>query len=526
MTTTQHPYIAITTAKKTASKPEIEKTYEEVMTVLRRFSAESIVDAALNDLWSAPKDIPKALQSAPWLTLLLVKWAIQDPQVLIRVGQKIPQNTLHELKQRLWDVEPPDSRKEDSFNIFLMFRTIFHCQLEFQRSESWGFLRWASLIAPLDQNHICRQLFREEIGIEPNDFIDLTFLIYASILDGNLKIDKRFLAPLRNHFGKKIDLIFDLYGLSLPDLRIDLQKPNTQDIYGRGELYEFPHLKRWPLVKARSGVYFCWHPLVFARGIEESVHLRLSKHGQRYTDSFSKVFEKYVTTLVQQTNLPHLTEKDIKQRMGPSSPSVEAIILQKDCNVLIEAKMSLFADDVLVQENTKSVFEKTKHLRKAIRQGQTISNLIRSKSEFFEDYSNNCTDYLLVVTSRELIVGDGNQLLRLYSEKEIYEAQLQHHANLPPKNIFVISIEDFENLTTAVREGSLNLQKTLEHAVNANKNPSTSQLLFSDAMKKLNNKWLRPTLIEVGVEDSIKRMENLQNEIKTSLLQKQTGKQT
>lgn len=521
---TIHPsYIGVTTPKNAPPKPEIEEIYEEVMAVLRRFRAESIVDAALNDLWNAPKDKLMAMQSAPWLTLLLVKWAVQDPRVLIRVGPKISHNTLHELKQRLWNAEPPASRKEDDFNVYLMFRTIFHCQLEFQRNESWGFLRWASLIAPLDRNHICRQLFREELGIEPNDFIDLTFLIYASVLDGNLKIEKRFLAPFRNHFGAKIDRIFDLYGLSLPDLRIELQKPNTQDIYGRGELYEFPHLKRWPLVKARNGFYFCWHPLVFSRGIEESVHLRLSRHGQRYTDSFSKVFEKYVITLVQQVNLPYLTEKDIKQRLGPGSSSVEAIIQEKDCNILIEAKMSLFSDDVLVQENTKSAFEKTKHLRKAIHQGQTISNLIRSKPESFDDCPNKTTDYLIVVTSRELIVGNGHQLLRLYSEKNASDVQMQHHVKLPLENIFVISVEDFENLTTAVREGNLNLQLTLEHAVSANKHPSTSQLLFSDAMKKLNSEWRRPPLIEAAVEESIKRMEVLQKA--TNLLEKQMDNQ-
>jgi hypothetical protein len=109
-----------------------------------------------------------------------------------------------------------------------------------------------------------------------------------------------------------------------------------------------------------------------------------------------------------------LTEADYKATAGGTAPSVEVILAGDDCNIFVEAKMSLFADDVMLQDSQTAIFYKTKRVREGIAQGWRVGELIRQHAAFGSQFLKT-QDFLLVVTSRELIIGGGEMLQRLYA---------------------------------------------------------------------------------------------------------------
>jgi len=494
------------TISSSESGKDFESRYKTIRNRLRKYSVESIVELVLDMMWNPPKDPLEELRSAPWLALLIVKWALQDSGCHLRIGPSIPVREIDRIRQELWDLPGSTGTKKHAKNVFLMLRSLLHVQVEFQRNETWSFLRWPALYARLPSEHKSRQQFRTAFGMEPNTFLDLAYGLYAAVLNGEMPFNSDWLAPWRPTYGKDVDRIYDVFVRDLPSLRTELQNENTQRIRGVNELYEFPYIKRFPLLRLRDGRIHCWHRLVFARGIEDIVHLRLSElWGEEYTRSFSRVFETYVTELAADTTMGQLSESAYKALAGSDASSVEVILDGQDCNIFVEAKMSLFADDVLLQDNVTAIFQKTKRIRDAISQGWKVGKLIREHPAFVVKYAK-AQDYLLVVTSRELVIGGGEMLKRLYAPDMLNYPDEHATERLPLHNVFVLGIEDYENLMGCVKSGEVELSKLLKEASLANQRGDTARMFFADFLGQHTKRWTQPTVLEQARQASEIRM--------------------
>lgn len=487
-------------------KRGIEEAHRSIVNRLRRYSATSIVDMAIYMMWNPPKPEIEELRSAPWLTLLLVKWALQDKGVSFRVGTSIPQFEFDRLRQQLWDLQGKVAGAKDKSNVWLMMRTILHVQVEFQRRETWSFLRWPVLYARLNPGSTSRRQFREVIGMEPNVFIDLAYGLYAAVLDGKMPLGSDWLSPWRPTYGAAVDRMYELFVRDLPGLRAALQGDTAQRIRGKQELYEFPYLRRFPFLRLRDGTLHCWHPLVFARGLEDAVHLRMSSLGKDYVDSFSRVFEQYVTELATGCGMAALTEADYKKMVGGEAPSVEVILEGEGCNIFVEAKMSLFADDVLLQDNETAIFQKTKRVRDGIKQGWRVGGQVRDEASGFGSRFTAEQDFLLVVTSRDLIIGGGDALQRLYSPRAFDYPDDQAKRRLPLSNVFILSIDDFENTVGCVAAGEVNLSILLKESAVANQDGQSARMFFSDFLGRYTKRWSQPSVLREAREAAEARM--------------------
>lgn len=467
-------------------QPDAEALYKSVRNRLRKYSAASIAEAALRILWNPPANKLEELRTAPWLTLLIVKWALQDNEVALMNGPPIPMSEFDRTRQELWSSQ----HNPNAENVFLMLRSITHVQMEFQRPENWGFLRWPALYARLDANHKSRRQFLAVFEMEPEVFIDLSYYLFAVVLQNTMPFRRDCLEFWRKSYGPAVDKIFAVFARDLAGVRTELNAPSiSQRGRRRQELYEFPHVKRFPLLLMNSDEIHCWHRLVFARGVEEIVHLNLSeKYGSVYTESFSKVFENYVAELAVELRLPYLAETAYKQAVGHFSPSVECILEGQDCNILVEAKMSLFADDIFLQDYQAAIFRKTKRVREGVEQGWRVGKLIRESPNLRARFSKP-QDFLLVVTSRDLSLGGGEMLQRLFSPGDFEYPELEAAHRLPLSNVFIVSIEDFENIVGCVKSGEVDLSVLLKEASENNKRGETARTVFSDFLGNHTRRW-------------------------------------
>lgn len=83
-------------------KMGVEEIYKPIRNRLRRYSATSPVELSLDLLWAKHGDCLQGLQRMPWLTLLVVKRALQDAAVNLRVGGRISGEELDAILQQLW----------------------------------------------------------------------------------------------------------------------------------------------------------------------------------------------------------------------------------------------------------------------------------------------------------------------------------------------------------------------------------------------------------------------------------------
>lgn len=166
-------------------------------------------------------------------------------------------------------------------------------QFEFLRPEGWSFLRWPALIAREGPSNPTRRQFVRELGLEPEEFIDLTYVLMVAVLERSRTIPRHEFAPLRKACDAAVDRYLDVVAQDLPSLPVLLRHDQAaRGVPLRHELYEFPYLKRYPFFRTRKGDISAWHPIVAARGLEEIVHWRLARLSNEYTAPFSRLFER------------------------------------------------------------------------------------------------------------------------------------------------------------------------------------------------------------------------------------------
>ena len=131
-----------------------------------------------------------------------------------------------------------------------------------------------------------------------------------------------------------------------------------------------------------------------------------------------------------------------------------------------------------------------------IKQGWKVGGLLRDPASGFGTRFAKEQDFLLVVTSRELIIGGGAALQRLYAPGAFDYPDEHAKHRLPLSNVFILSIEDFENAMGCVGSGEVNLSVLLKESAIANQDGQSARMFFSDFLAKYTDRWSLPSVLE------------------------------
>lgn len=485
-------------------RPTTSITYEEaakyVRNRLRPYSAESVALLALELLQRGQPQSHEHLQTWPWITCLVVKLACEDSSIPLR-GGACPPKIFDRCREALWNAQAGKDLFDDPRGgVYLMLRSMLQAQLAFQSKFSWDFMRFPALVRRLPEDHPSRQLFDQQFGMTPNVFICLCYAITAQILTGDRVIHLSSFEKLSQAFGGAVEHFFTLFAQDLPGLRTELQQElqvrlaNGRGRRPRSEYNEFPWLSNFPLLKRSSNDFAVWHPLVFARGIEDAVHRRLSLRRVEYAAQFSKVFEDYVLELLRASGKAYLSEESYKERYGRDKKAVEAIITENGANIFVESKMTAYSSDVTTSGRAPVVWQRLKRVREAMDQGWMVSTALRCGAFADLPCSTAREDFLIVVTSQQMMCAMGEHFRRLF-KPEVFEPETptprgvrpsspdaHQLARLPLKNIIIASIAEFEHLMGAVAAAELDLLGFLRKVAQANKDPSTSVMFLQQML--------------------------------------------
>ena len=474
----------------------------------RKYNLESIVSGAINVLGELSSDPVEELRKAPWLTMLMVKWACQDRYPGRAHLPSISPEQLYELRQRLWEFPDRVDRGEpNEIPLGLFMRQLFHPQLGFQRGFSKSFVREAALLAEQREDYPLRKHFKQRTGFDVLEFIDLSITMCNEIMGGKRVFSDCHLTPLNvaytpeviSSFQRSVARTFPelvAFCRSLPDARRKVAS----------ERFEFPILSRYPFFRS-GNVMICWHPMVFYRGLESFVHSVLSEEGQEYMKRFSRLFERHVVAEAGNVPARFVDEDALREFIAADTQVPDGLLSFPGCNVFIESKAGLYHESVMTVGNRDVFAHKMRAIRTAVGQAWATSVSLREQRRAPVEVLDADADYLLIVTNKELGASKGTALASMYPEGTLDYPNAEAERLLPRNHIYVLSIDDFERLTNAAASGQIDLPGFLASCVRDDEGPETALHLFEQHLNRGKVPMRFSGTVEKAIEASLLRLE-------------------
>jgi hypothetical protein len=402
----------------------------------------------------------------------------------------------------------------DSIRLFL--RTIAHQQFPYQRGLfSSDFARQFVLFGRLQGNHRLSVAFEEKFGIPVRRFLLLSIAtlpllvkdeptpvstgwfasLYKGVSDEEIG---RFLAAISVTLDEGRDFM-----LSLDDRK----RPSS-------EFYEQSPFIRKPLLRMPTG-YWPIHLALLHRGLENFVYDNLrAVDPQGFMDSFSKIFENYVGTVVRAAPGDVYTERELIKARKQRGKVVDFAIFCADSIVLVDAKAVSGTHESQTASSARALRDRTKSgALKAVE--QALGLLLDLDAGHLalprERGSNEEFRALIVVTAREMHLGNGVSFSEAVGHDELEKIYAKYQGNdrLPKEHIYFMSIEAFEHLMGAVSQNETSLRKAIERARDDDAVPSSAKFDFNQHLATQGLAFELPAAIEQELDMALHELEGM-----------------
>lgn len=495
-------------SSRRSARLDFNSAYKTIRNKFRAFRPASMIGHVLKRLHYPTADEYSELKKIPWQQLLLVKWVCQDSMTSDRTGRPPTDDEFDMLRQRMWDLpEIADLGIRDSLPHYLFMRQLLRPQIGFQRKFTSGFVREAALLASVPESSSLPTLFMRKTGLRPREFLDLSLATYTAMAEERLAIPLGWHDPLRSAYGDRtIDNFISTISLDYQGLRAFFRSlPGCRERYA-SEYFEFPVVARYPFLRENNQL-ICWHRMVFNRGIEGLVHAVMSEAGQEYMGDFSRLFEGHVTSLVRELRgAAYYGEMELQEMVPTNTKVPDALLSFPECNIFVESKAGLFDESVMAVGHNEMFKHKTRMIRKAISQGWSVSSQLRRTRRAPTAVLKTPTDYLLVVTNKDLSASRGTVLAGIYPEGTLDYPDEDAERFLPLEHVYVVTIEEFERLMMAAQSGAVSLPQVMQHCVTWDQDPASASYYFEQHLSKLRVPRASSSLVTTAIDEAAARL--------------------
>lgn len=426
----------------------------------------------------------------PAYVLLMLKITIEDKLISISNGDECDEHFFLKCSRELFSKgsmiftsilnEPTEQNINKWARTYLQNQLIQHAEL------TRGLFRIPLLIQKYDKKNRCSAVFERLLGMHSVDFITAAMLVYVPIQNEGkgTHLNTIYYEDLNDNAKKVVLTFLSKFSKTIEELRTILQQELHERIRKWGtarsylEIVEIPWLSRYPLLKINEREYLTWQPRLLALSLENAAHMIMSDAGPDYTESFSQIFETYVIDLLKWSGLDFITEEEFARFPGNSRRvKVDSIInFNKKINIYVEVKMSLYKDDLIINDDSEVIYNKLERIRDAMGQGWTVSEYFYDDQIQIEPYLNAKQHYMFIITNKEIFCPSGCHAKDLVGDKMfenfVKDPERNHNTKrlkiLPLENIFILSIENFEYLINGINTGKVNLEEFLKQVCNTN----------------------------------------------------------
>lgn len=463
--------------------PEYYKEYKRIRNKLNEYDGISIVIEIAQYLRLPTKNMIEEGMKHPWLCMLLIKWAALEREFCIKNMRSITYNELHNLLGRLLNMSPNlrPLKGYDHYSLFL--RNFAFQQFWYQRNPYvYSIARQSLLFCGLDRDNTLRQEYLSRYGIDVEDAIYLSLPLHIFLCQDNRPIFKpEHYGDMIPKYRDKIDPFLALLSRDRNALH-DYLVNNDRVKRTSWEYYEETPLVRYPLFKFEE-FYVSYSRQVTARALESHFYDVLKEVDPNwFMTEFGEIFERYIEMGLKYTNLPYLSEDDIRAIIGAKKKVVDFMVPLRGSTLLIDAKAVELSYSAKLSHLRHVVENATRQsVFKAIEQAYSVISQFETKNEEDTRFAKSGEYFLFVVTYKELFLSGGSYFYEQIAKEEIdaIREKYQNTSMLPLNNIFFLTIEEYEILTAMVRNG-VDLNDLLRKAASAQSKLETRKYQFHD----------------------------------------------
>lgn len=490
--------------------------YKQIRNRFRKFDSVELVGSCIDYLYSPVNDQIQELQKLPWLVLLLVKWILIDDEFGAPRKKSLSKAEFYKLLQMVRDLGAV-ARLPSQFDHHTLFlRSMAYQQFLYQREFSiTHFARQRILFSELPDNSLISSNFKKLTGLDIVTFLDLSLVVLVWFV---LKRNKAL--PL-NWFGNvtppysasEVDCFLKSVSLPLLDFRRLLRRRDNR-LRSAQEYYEQTPFLEFPLIQTNRQ-FLCFYPNVLFRCLEHFVYDRLKMwDAQQFMAKFGPMFEAYVENTVRYSGLPYIAENQLKKELNAGGNLVDFIISDEDANILVDAKAVEMSYQGKVSHLAEVVKDKTKvSVLKAIRQAHDVLKQLEHYRSDHPMLKRRSRNYLIVVTFKELYLGNGRTFYEAVAKNaidEIYD-DYSGYPIILPEDMYFLTIEDFDLFAELIATGTIGLKEGIERAKQSDSNPKTKKFDFWLHVANWKSGSIIPSFLQA---ESDKMFERLQNVVK------------
>ncbi len=241
-------------------------------------------------------------------------------------------------------------------------------------------------------------------------------------------------------------------------------------------------------------------------------------------DKFGSIFEDYCEQSLASSNAFYKNEDEIKAILGQDHNSVDLLIKDSQSLIFIDAKGVEMNQRDHTTANPMYVEGRTKNSAiKAIRQSFSVYSRLNDLAGLLNlDASIDHIPYVLVITYKEMYLGNGDIFYNTVAKAKIDEIRSEYPSvDIPLKNMYFITVEQFDVLCNLVKLGNTTFEDMLTYAVSSDDNPDSSKFLFSMHLAHFGSEPVEK--LDVAANELIDRLgstliehERLQNTIEST----------
>lgn len=464
---------------------KVNEAFREVRNHLRKHYPSDIVFACIKRLNEKPTKIIQHLTMyPPWRLLLLIKWTFVYGEYYFPYRETLTVkkfNSLLNLMHKLTDYTDFQSIND----VFLFFRMAAFQQFWLQHEFNMvNFARQSLLFGKLDNEHPFKKIFIEKCGVSISEFIELAMMIMTRFtIEKEISVTAGWFRTVVDKYEPRtIQNFLDVLSTEFNPLKEKLIREQPRNRKVSYEVYEQTPLRENPLLKQGS-IYYPFSTQLLARCLETFIYDTLRRdNAEDFMKKFGRpIFEKYVGDSIARTKIKYFNEKELANILPGKGKIVDYLLMDGNNRIFIDAKGVELSYLGKVEMDPRIIMGRTRDsIVKGIKQGLETAKRLKELGRIGEMELGKGDNYLIVVTFKDMYVGNGEDFYKYIVEDKLDRiiGQSDNLASIPFKHMYFMSIDDFDLLTSGIVSGGFNLTEIFDHAVKCDALWKTKKLTF------------------------------------------------
>ena len=457
-------------------------SYKPIRNYIRKYSRNELLETLIKFSCGISRHGNAEVWSkgyVPWEILLLGRWIIRDWNN-IKGSKKIDQNELNKILNKVKSFSDDDTflKEGHSNGLSKFMRRMAFQQFWFQTTV--GYNNAGRSIELLINSKLSSEVdskLEETIGVGRKELYDIWIMVWASFSGEEINsLLPSFFDKVKEKIGEeKVEAFFNNFSLdsNTIDSFNDTHKAKNYilEIYERSPFFYKPFFYT-------NGRYYLWNISILNEFLEYGIYDFLKNIiPDKFGDCFGPIFEKYLEKRLIEYSIPYVSENELKKQ--GFEKQVDYLLKEGTDIVLIESKAIEASRHVRLLPTDEAMSKAyKKDVVKGIAQAHYVLERLANEKEIQEAY-------LLIVTYKELFLGNGENVWDEFVEDTLKDKYGIENCSIKPENIFFLSADSYDKLLLCIDGDIQKLLDILNKIVVDKGKVETKRFVFSQYLSNL-----------------------------------------